>query len=167
MPQGSVLGPLLLNVFVNDIFLFVGCTNICNHAYDITNFACDSTLETIMRRLETGGTLVAKWFSDNYWNDDKYHLVIFGDKYSKAIATIIYEKLLGITFDGKLSFRTHVEDLCKKANQKLHALARLSTYIDPIKLEIVTKYFANSQFNYCPLVCMFHERVLNSKLNLI
>ena len=78
-----------------------------------------------------------------------------------------YEKLLGINFDKKLSFRKHVEDLCKKASQKLHALAPLSAYIDPIKLEILMNSFINSQFNYCPLVWMFHDRMLNSKLNVI
>ena len=101
--------------------------------------------------------------------------MIFGNKFSKATVTIRsstsmeneYEKLLGITFDKKLSFRKYIEDLCKKANQKLHALARLSTYIDPLKLEILIYSFIKSQFNYCPLVWMFHDMVLNSKLNLI
>ena len=55
----------------------------------------------------------------------------------------------------------------KKTNQNLHAVARLSTYINPIKLEILVNSFIKSQFNYRPLVWMFHDRVLNSKLNLI
>ena len=125
--QGSVLGPLLFNVFVNDIFLFVRCTTICNYADDTTIFACHPTLETIIRQLETDGTLVAKRFSDNYLklNDDKCHLMIFGNKCSKSMVTMRsstikeseYEKLLGKTFDKKLSFRKHIADLCKKANQ--------------------------------------------------
>ena len=53
--QGSVRGALLFIVFVNDIFLYVRCTN-----------ADDPTLETITRKLETDDTLIAKWFSDNY-----------------------------------------------------------------------------------------------------
>ena len=101
--------------------------------------------------------------------------MIFGNKCSKATVTIRsstimeseYEKLLGITFDKKLSFKKHIEDLCKKANQKLYVLARLSTYIDPLKLEFIINSFIKSQFNYCPLVWMFHDRVLNSKLDLI
>ena len=43
----------------------------------------------------------------------------------------------------------------------------LSTFIDPIKLEILMNSFIKYQFNYCPPVWMFHDRVLNSKLNLI
>ena len=103
--------------------------------------------------------------------------MIFGDKSPKATVTIRnltiyenendYEKLLGITFDKKLRFRKYVEDLCKRANQKLRALARLSAYIDPIKLEILMNSLINLQFNYCSLVWMFQDRVLNSKLNFI
>ena len=78
-----------------------------------------------------------------------------------------YEKLLGITFNKKLSFRKHVEDLRKKAYQKLHTLACLSTYIDPIKQEMLMNSFVKSQFHYFPLVWMFHNRVLYSKLNFI
>ena len=44
-----------------------------------------------------------------------------------------YEKLLGITFDKKLNFIKRTEDLCKKANKKIHALARLSNYINAVK----------------------------------
>ena len=90
VPQGSVLGPLLFNAFVNDIFLLVRCTNICNYADDTTILACHPTLETIIRQLETDGTLVAEWFSENYLklNDDKCHLKIFGNKCSKATVTI-------------------------------------------------------------------------------
>ena len=108
-------------------------------------------------------------------NDGTFAQMIFGDKCSKATVTIRnstikesdYEKLPGITFDKKLSFRKHIEDLCRKAKQKLHALARSSTYMDPLKLEILINSFIKSQFNYFPLVWMFHDRVLNSKLNLI
>ena len=48
VPQGSVLVPSLFNVFVNDVFV-VRCTNICNYDDDTTVFACNPTLETIIR----------------------------------------------------------------------------------------------------------------------
>ena len=40
------------------------------------------------------------------------------------------ENLLGITFDQSFSFKQHVKALCKKASQKLHALARISRCMD-------------------------------------
>ena len=73
--------------------------------------------------------------------------------------------MLGITFDKKLSFKKHIEDLCKKANQKLHALARVSYLLDQAKKETLMNAFIKSQFNYCPLVWMFHDRGSNSKIN--
>ena len=87
-------------------------------------------------------------------------MLIFGDKCPKATVTIRnstidgsdYEKLLGITFDKNLSFRKQFEDLCKKAKQKLQTLARLSAYIDPVKLETLINSFIRSQFNSCDLV---------------
>ena len=73
------------------------------------------------------------------------------------------EKLLGVMLDKALSFKAHVASLCKKANQKLHALSCIAHYMDAEKLKHVVKPFIRSQFNYCPLVWMFSERGLKSK----
>ena len=74
-------------------------------------------------------------------------------------------KLLGVTIDSKLKFSEHVTDLIKKGNQKLHALARISKYLCEDKLKLIMRTFIESQFNYCPLIWMFHGRILNSKIN--
>ena len=77
------------------------------------------------------------------------------------------EKLLGIDIDSKLTFKGHVNKLCKKANQKLHALARVSNYMNEAKLRTIMKAFVTSQFGYCPLVWMFHDRKNNNRINKI
>ena len=53
----------------------------------------------------------------------------------------------------------------KKANQKCHALARVSKYVTQEKLKLVMKTFIISQFNYCSLIWIFHNRTLNTKIN--
>ena len=76
-------------------------------------------------------------------------------------------KLLGVTIDHKLNFSDHVSKLCKKASIKLHALARVSKYMSMNKLRTIMKAFIESQFGYCPLIWMFHNRTLNNRINKI
>ena len=77
------------------------------------------------------------------------------------------EKLLGVKIDSKLSFENHVSSPCKKASQKLHALAKVVTFMDLAKRKSLMKAFITSQFNYCPLIWMFHSRQLNNRINKI
>ena len=85
---------------------------------------------------------------------------------SRSLALSLSRSLaLSVTIDKNLNFTNHVSELCKRGNQKLHALARISKYLTEDKLKILMKTFITSQFNYCPLVWMFHNRTLNHKIN--
>ena len=75
------------------------------------------------------------------------------------------EKLLGVVIDQKLNFKQHVNMVCTKASQKLHALTRASTYMRKEKTRTVMRAFVMSQFSYCPLIWMFHDRRVNAKIN--
>ena len=51
VPQGSVLGPLLFNIYINDLFWNNEEADVCNFADDTTLYACDMNLETVLRKL--------------------------------------------------------------------------------------------------------------------
>ena len=106
-------------------------------------------------------------------NADKCHLLVTTKSAVSAnigefvINNSNEEKLSGIKIDTKLSFENHVSSLCKKASQKLHALTRIANYMDLRKRKCLMKAFVTSQFNYCPLIWMFHSRELNYCINRI
>ena len=75
------------------------------------------------------------------------------------------EKLLGINFDCKLKFNKHIEDIWQKASQNLNALTKLRPYMGTTKKQILMNVFFKSQFNYCPLVWMWCNRSLITKVN--
>ena len=95
-------------------------------------------------------------------NADKCHLLLSENINHVACINHIQkenntsEKLLGVTIDSDLKFDIHVNSVCKKATEKLNALARNSGYIDSSK-KTVMKAFITSHFSYCPLVWMFHS----------
>ena len=175
VPQGSVLGPLLFNIYLNDLFWIIEETDVCNFADDTTLYTCDMDLETVLRKLEHDSLLAIEWFEANYMklNKDKCHLLVAGHKHewvwAKIGEEIIWEsnevKLLGINIDRNLSFETHITNICKKANAKLTAIARYSRMLNFEKVRTLIKAFVESQFAYCPLVWMFHNRKVHAKIN--
>ena len=175
VPQGSVLGPLLFNIYLNDIFFFLDDIDISNYADDTTLFACNENLEEVLTRLENNSEMAIFWFEINFMklNTDKCKLLISGFKHEQVWAQIgndkIWEQkqveLLGITLDSALKFDEYIENICNKANTKLSILRRMSKFLDFDKKRILFKSFIESQFKYCPLVWMCHTRISNNKIN--
>ena len=75
--------------------------------------------------------------------------------------------MIGINLDNELKFEDHVNFMCKKASQKLYALARIAPFMDLKQRRNIMKAFTESQFGYCPLIWMFYCRGFNNKTNRI
>ena len=177
VPQGSILGPLIFNIAAIDLFLFFNnlAPDVANYADDNTPYVTDYSINRVTERLEKDSVVLLNWIKINYMkaNPNKFHLLSEVDNNLSVNVDnckIFNEgavKLLGFTIDSKLLFDEHVTNLCNKASQKLHALARVAQYMDIPKKRMIMKAFINSQFGYCPLAWMFHSRLLNNRINKI
>ena len=124
--QGSILRPLLLNIFLNDIFMFITKCNLCSYTDDGTLYSTGK--DWIGRNLEMDFMILHQWFHENHMtlNPGKCHYMVVGSRdlsheimlNNNAITSSNEKKLLGIFLESKLNFESHVGSLCRKVGQK-------------------------------------------------
>ena len=168
IPQGSIKGPLLFNIYISDLFFDIIEINIANYADDTTPYALDSKLENIVKLLEENADKLYNYLKAN---PDKCHLLVNTtgniriSVRSETISNSSNQKLLGIRINSNCRFDDHVASLCKKASQKLNALTRVEQYMNLAQRRSIMKAFICSQFGYCPLLWMLHSKKINNRVN--
>ena len=124
VPQGSIMGPLLFNIFINDLFLFLDSDiKLFNYADDNTLVYSNKDMSSVITKLELATSQAIKWFNINGMkaNPSKFQsLIISKSKYENLKFNILgqvitpdhFVKLLGVYSDNKLSFADHISNLC-------------------------------------------------------
>jgi hypothetical protein len=164
VPQGSILGPLLFNIFINDIFLTINPhVNLYNYADDNTLVFSHPNLEIMKATLESASKQAIKWFNMNDMkaNPDKFQALYLNKRHKEQINFNIENyvippeesvKLLGVEFDRDLTFDNHINNICSKASKQINALRRISNLLTKDSKLTIYNSFINSTLNYCPIV---------------
>ena len=143
--QGSLSGPLFFNIFIfNDVNI-----DLASYADDTTPYACDLERDEVIKSLEKNIDKLFSWFSDNFLkaNPDMCQQLINTSKNvalkikNETITNSSNQKLLGILFNNKFDFDEHVTSLCRKASQKLNALARVAQYMNLAQRRLIMNAF--------------------------
>ena len=175
VPQGSIFGPILFNIFFNDFFFFIPKASVHNFADDNTLCSFAKTLRGLVTILQSECETAINWLHNNKMivNPDKFQ-VIFLDKRrsdntnieveigNEKISSTSSVKLLGVHIDDKLNFNEHINKICKSAGNQLNALIRLKSFLGLKEKEVLVSSFIYSNFNYRPVVWMLsHKKSLD------
>ena len=155
VPQDSVLGSILFNIFLSDLFLVMKETEFTSYSDDKNLYDAGNTIEDVISSIQESSEKHFKWFSDNQvqGNSGKCNLILSTNEPAQIqigeslIESAKCEKLLGVKIDSKFSFDKHIKTICKKASNRLRALARVIPYMTIEKKKVLMNSFFDCQFN--------------------
>ena len=126
VPQGSVLGPLLFCIFINDLPLQISNDKVSNDIFADGSFlhTRGKNIQLVETSLKGSLNVVADWCGSN-------SMIIHPAKTkSMLIATRDKHRVLGVTKDAEMKWQSHPSNVCKIVSKSLFLLSQLKYYVN-------------------------------------
>lgn len=134
IPQGSVLSPLLFNIFKNQIFYFLSHARLNVYVDDQQIYDSDKDPMTLHLRMENELITLVDWYAINglQANFKKFQAMILGKKtydFNFKIGNVEIDKemsvdLPGVNLDNKLDFSKHISNICARVHNQIQVIKR-------------------------------------------
>ena len=162
VPQGSILGPLLFSLFINDIKSLADTDEINLFADDTNIFCTGDNYETLLEKCNVVLQKCHTWLNNNKLtlNVNKTHFVDFSKKRdfpsankilkidSKSLTEQNHTKYLGLILQQDLKWDMHIDYIIKKLNSKIPLYYQLRTILPYNKRIIVFNALSLSNILY-------------------
>jgi hypothetical protein len=168
VPQGSILGPLLFLIYINDIaFDITSTANVDLYADDSTLYKSGTCVNDIQNTLQTNLEVIDYWCNKNnmalHPSKTKCMLIGSKNKLRKAsnlkitinnteIENVQSQKVLGVFINNDLTWNTHILHVCSKLNSKLALLKRVSSFLTLDMKKLFYNAYIMPQFDYCSTI---------------
>ena len=165
VPQGSVLGPILYLIYVNELPNISDLFTTCLFADDTTLLFENNDKNDLIASCNHGVDLFYAWCCSNRLsiNVSKTKCMLFSNIFlppdvseifmnNKRIEYASAVRFLGVIIDDKLKFNTHIDVIAEKISKNAGVLYRLKEYVPHQTLLCVYRCFVECYINYCTIV---------------
>ena len=181
VPQGSILGPLLFLIYVNDMYLSVPKLNAVMFADDTNLFISGADYKTLFKIMNEQLSLIETWFAANKLslNTDKTKYTLFCSKSmedilplklpkicigNKEVNRTRYTKFLGVLIDENLTWDNQLNAVSSKISSQIGIISKSRKFLNNHAMKMLYFAFINPYLTYGNVVW---GSVQKSKLNKI